>query len=390
MESGVSAGTLDLAKTHHWVAVNSYRVRVAAFALVGISIALHVFPASHGALFWTAFVLQFAVYPHLMQWRTRRSGKPEKAELDNLIVDAVVSGAWAAGLGFPLWITAALFLATLLNHTIMRGLPGILICPVALLSGALASTTVVAFQLSTDTNGLVTLSSIVGLAIYLSLMGVEFFTYIRRLHEVQGAVASQKQILEDANSALHEQISQIHDLQDKLREQANRDSLTGLFNRRYLEGTLEREMARCKREGTPMTMLLLDIDHFKLINDTYGHQAGDEVLRVFAQALHDSARAEDIVCRYGGEEFLLVLPKMPLDIARERGEFLRKLFAETIVPFGELRIRITASIGIAGTPDHSDSTDGLIRCADQALYLAKRNGRNRVVTFGDAIQELPG
>lgn len=386
----MSAVALDLVKTHHWVAVNSYRVRVAAFALVGIPIALHVLPRSPGALFWAIFLIQFAVYPHLMQWRTRRSAQPEKAELDNLIVDAVMSGAWAAGLGFPLWITVALFLATLLNHTIMRGLPGILICPAALLSGALSSTTVIAFRLSTDTDGLVTLSSIIGLAIYLSLMGVEFFTYIRRLHEVQGAVASQKQILEDANAALHEQISKIHDLQEKLRDQANRDSLTGLFNRRYLEGTLEREMARCRREGTPMTMLLLDIDHFKLINDTYGHQAGDEVLRVFGKTLHDSARAEDIVCRYGGEEFLLVLSKMPLDIARERGAYLLKLFEDTTVAFGELRIRITTSIGIAGTPEHSDSTDGLIRCADEALYLAKHNGRNRVVTFGDAIKELPG
>lgn len=379
-----------MVKTHHWVAVNSYRVRVAAFVLIGIPIALHALPGSPGALFWTIFLLQFVAYPHLMQWRTRRCAQPVKAELDNLIVDAVVSGAWAAGLGFPLWITVALCLATLLNHAIMRGLPGVLICPAALLSGALASTTVIAFRLSTDTEGLVTLASIIGLATYLALMGVEFFTYIRRLQEVQGAVALQKQILEDANAALHEQISKIHDLQEKLRDQANRDSLTGLFNRRYLEGTLEREMARCKREGTPITVLLLDIDHFKLINDTYGHQAGDEVLRVFSRMLQDSARAEDIVCRYGGEEFLLVLPKMPLNIARERGEHLLRLFESTLVPFGDHRIRITTSIGIAGTPLHSNSAEGLIRCADEALYLAKHNGRNRVVTFGDPIKEVPG
>jgi diguanylate cyclase (GGDEF)-like protein len=385
----VSLVALDFVNTHHWVAVNSYRVRVAAFFLIGIPIALHVLPRSPGALFWSVFLLQFVVYPHLMQWRARRSAQLEMAELDNLIVDAVLSGAWAAGLGFPLWITVALFLATLLNHTIMRGLPGILICPVALLSGALASTTVIAFRLSTDTDGLVTLATIVGLAIYLALMGVQFFTYIRRLQEVQSAVALQKQILEDANAALHEQISKIHDLQEKLRDQANRDSLTGLFNRRYLEGTLEREMARCKREGTPIAMLLLDIDHFKLINDTYGHQAGDEVLRVFSRMLQDSARAEDIVCRYGGEEFLLVLPKMPLDIARERGEQLLHLFDNTLFLFGDHRMRITTSIGVAGMPLHSDSAEGLIRCSDEALYLAKHHGRNRVVTFGEIIKEGP-
>lgn len=376
---------MDLVRAHHWVAVNSYRVRVTAFVLMGIPIALHMFPSSPGAVFWVGFMFQFVAYPHLLQWRTRRSAQPEKAELDNLIVDAVMSGAWAAGLGFPLWITVAFVLAALLNHTIMRGLPGILICPVAFLGGALASTTVVAFRLSTDTNGLVTLSSIIGLAIYLSLMGVEFFTYIRRLHEVQGAVAVQKQVLEDANVALHDQISKINDLQEKLREQANRDSLTGLFNRRYLEGTLERELARCKREGAPLTMLLLDVDNFKLVNDTYGHQAGDEVLRIFGKLLLEKARTEDIVCRYGGEEFLLVLPKMPLAIARERGAYLLKLFEETTVLFGKLRIRVTTSIGIAAAPEHADSAEGLVRCADEALYLAKHNGRNQVVTFGDAM-----
>ncbi len=146
----MSAVALKLESTHHWVAVNSYRVRVAAFALVALPIALHVIPRSPGALFWIVFVLQFAIYPHLMQWRALRCEEPEKAELDNLIVDAVLSGAWAAGLAFPLWISVALFLATLLNHTIMRGLPGILICPAAILFGALASTTVIAFRVFTD------------------------------------------------------------------------------------------------------------------------------------------------------------------------------------------------------------------------------------------------
>jgi diguanylate cyclase len=184
--------------------------------------------------------------------------------------------------------------------------------------------------------------------------------------------------------ALHEQIGKINDLQEKLREQANRDSLTGLFNRRYLEGTLERELARCKREGAPLTMLLLDIDHFKLVNDTYGHQAGDEVLRVFARALQESARAEDIVCRYGGEEFLLVLPKMPWSIARGRATQLLELFRRTTVSFESLRIPVTTSIGIAAVPDHATSVENLIRCADQALYRAKSTGRDRAVAFNEA------
>ena len=386
MTSIASDGT----KTYHWVVVNSYRVRVAAFLLAGVPIGLHMWPGKYGLLLWALFVLQFLVYPHAVQWLTRRTPGPVATERNNLIIDSAIFGAWAAGLGFPLWISVALFLATLLSHTITRGLAGVVICFIAVSSGALASTTVIAFHVSTDTAGLVTLASIVGLAIYMSLMGIEFFTYIRQLHEVKSAVDRQKSTLEEANAALHSQIDKIHDLQEKLREQANRDSLTGLFNRRYLEGTLERELARGRREAAPLTMLLLDIDHFKLVNDTYGHQAGDEVLRAFGALLAEHARTEDIVCRYGGEEFLMVMPKMPLVIARERAAALLKLVQSQTVSFGELRIRITTSIGIAAIPEHSDTAEGLIRCADEALYLAKRNGRNRVVAFGDTISREGG
>jgi len=370
-------------RSHQWIAVNSFRVRVATFALIGIPIALHVVPRHPGAVFWLLFLLQFYAYPFLMQWFSRRAADHEKAEHNNLIVDSLASGAWAAALGFPLWISVSFFLAALLNHTITLGRKGILVCALAASSGALISTTVIAFHVSTDTDGLVTLTSIIGLAVYLSLMGIEFFTYIRRLHEVQDAVAMQKQTLQEANQALYEQIGKINDLQEKLREQANRDSLTGLFNRRYLEGTLERELARCRREGAPLTMLLLDIDHFKLVNDTYGHPAGDEVLRVFARALQDSARAEDIVCRYGGEEFLLVLPKMSLGVARGRATQLLELFRQTTVTFEDSRIPVTTSIGIASVPDHASGVENLIRCADQALYRAKSTGRNRAVAFNE-------
>lgn len=373
----------EFTQQHRWVVANGYRVRIAAFALACLPIGLHIWPRGYGAAVWGLVVLQFLIYPHLLHWRTRTAKDAERAELGNMVADAVTCGAWAAGLGFPLWISTAMFLANLLNHTITRGASGILICLLAFTAGALASTTVIAFHVSTDTNGLVTLFSMIALAVYLSLIGIEFFAYTRQLHSVQDILDQQRITLEDANAILHDQIEKINDLQEKLREQANRDSLTGLFNRRYLEGTLEREMARCRRERAPLSMVLIDVDHFKLVNDTYGHQAGDEVLRVFAKLLMEHARTEDIVCRYGGEEFLLVLPKMPLDIALERATQLLKLFEETIVSYGELRIRITASIGIATTPGHADSVDDLIRCADQALYQAKRRGRNVVSTFGD-------
>lgn len=376
---------IDQTRNHRWVVANGYRIRIILFALAGLPIALHILPERPGFVVWALFVLQFLIYPHLLRWFARNSGAQERAALNSMIIDAVLCGAWASGLGFPLLISFGLFLANLLNHTITRGVPGIFVCSMAFISGALAATTVIAFRVSSDTSGLVTLVTIIGIAAYLSLIGIEIFAYTRQLHQVQDSLDSQKKSLEAANAILHEQIAKIQDLQEKLREQANRDSLTGLFNRRYLEGTLQRELARCKREGAALSMLLFDIDHFKLINDTYGHQAGDEVLRVFGQLLLEHARTEDIVCRYGGEEFLVVLPKMPLDIARERGTYMLKLVAERTVAFAALRIRITTSIGVATAPQHSDSAEGLVRCADEALYLAKHSGRNQLVTFGDEM-----
>ncbi|MBK7767945.1 MAG: diguanylate cyclase [Sulfuritalea sp.] len=373
----------DPARQYRRVVNGRYRIRMLAFALACVPIGLHIWPRGYGLGIWALFVVQFLIYPHLLYWRSRTAKDPKRSEASNVIIDSVALGAWAAGLGFPLWISVGLFLTILVNHALTGGLQGILLGLMAFASGALASTALVAFHVSTDTDGLVTLFSIIALAVYLSLIGIESFRYAQQLHQVQSTLDRQKMTLEEANAALHNQIQKIDDLREKLREQANRDSLTGLFNRRYLEGTLERERARCRREGAPLTMLMIDVDHFKMVNDDYGHQAGDEVLRVLGKLLLENARTEDIVCRYGGEEFLLVLPKMPLDIALDRAAQLLKFVQETSVSYGEMRIRTTVSIGVATTPAHADSAEALLKCADKALYQAKARGRNRVVAYGD-------
>jgi diguanylate cyclase (GGDEF)-like protein len=372
------------AGAHRRLVDGRYRIRILAFALACVPIGLHIWPRAYGVGIWALFVAQFLIYPHLLYWRSRTSADPKRSEASNVVIDSVALGAWAAGLGFPLGISVGLLLAILLNHAMTGGLQGILIGLMAFASGALASTAVIAFHVSTDTDGLVTLFSIIALAVYLALIGSESFRYAKQLREVQSTLDRQKMTLEEANAALHEQIEKIDDLREKLREQANRDSLTGLFNRRYLEGTLERERARCRREGAPLTMLMIDVDHFKTVNDDYGHQAGDEVLRVLGKLLLENARIEDIVCRYGGEEFLLVLPKMPLDIALDRAAQLLKMVQETSVQHGEMCIRTTVSIGVASTSERADSAEALLKRADKALYEAKARGRNRVMAFDEA------
>ena len=167
-------------------------------------------------------------------------------------------------------------------------------------------------------------------------------------------------------------------LQQKLAEQSVRDALTGLFNRRHLEETLTRELILAERQGYPVSIIMSDIDHFKRVNDQFGHLAGDEVLRAFAALLKRSARASDIYCRYGGEEFLLVLPQMLPEKARARAEQLRRALAVAPVRYGATTISITASFGVAAYPDHGQKGERIIAAADKALYDAKASGRNCV------------
>jgi diguanylate cyclase (GGDEF)-like protein len=167
-----------------------------------------------------------------------------------------------------------------------------------------------------------------------------------------------------------------------LQQQSIRDPLTGLFNRRFLEETLPRDIRRAQRKRASLCVLMLDIDNFKTFNDRYGHAAGDNVLREFTGLLLDSIRATDIASRYGGEEFTIILPDSPLADARNKAEqILEKTKALRVTYNGSGLGPISASIGLAACPDHADNAPGLIRAADMALYAAKQAGRDRVEVF---------
>jgi diguanylate cyclase (GGDEF)-like protein len=169
-------------------------------------------------------------------------------------------------------------------------------------------------------------------------------------------------------------------LREDLEEQAVRDPLTGLFNRRFLNEVLKQELDHARRHQQTLALLLLDIDHFKHMNDTYGHDAGDAVLRVVGQLLSTSFRPEDTVCRFGGEEMLVVLPGISRDSACARAERLRQAMNDLHIEYEGVQLpSITASIGVAVFPMHGQNPDSLIIAADQALYRAKHNGRNRVL-----------
>ena len=168
-------------------------------------------------------------------------------------------------------------------------------------------------------------------------------------------------------------------LRDSLREMSIRDPLTGLFNRRFMEETLDRDLDIARRGNTEVGIVVIDVDHFKAFNDTHGHEAGDAVLEAVGEVLTRFSRASDVACRFGGEEFMMILPGCSIEDTRSRAEELRRRVAALRVPFRDIElVGPTISCGIAGYPRHGDKSDILIRRADEALYAAKRGGRDQV------------
>jgi diguanylate cyclase (GGDEF)-like protein/PAS domain S-box-containing protein len=172
-------------------------------------------------------------------------------------------------------------------------------------------------------------------------------------------------------------------LRASLREQSARDPLTGLFNRRYMEETLDREIRRAAREGYGLGILMADLDHFKELNDSFGHAAGDDVLRGIGGFLAAAVRGEDVACRFGGEEFVVILPKASLADTERRAEALRNgIKVDQLGEPTRLHPAATMSIGVAAYPDHGTSAGQLLLAADSAMYRAKAEGRDRVVVAG--------
>lgn len=185
-------------------------------------------------------------------------------------------------------------------------------------------------------------------------------------------------IVEAAAEQLSMALSNLY-LQERLRVQSIREPLTGLFNRRYLEEAMARELSRCARRQMPMSLLILDLDRFKAFNDVHGHAGGDALLSGFGKLLQEHSRGEDIACRYGGEEFTLIMPETEVETALKRAEDIRAAVEGMRVRhLGSELPKVTVSIGVAGFPVDGSAPEELLRAADEALYRAKRNGRNRV------------
>jgi len=189
------------------------------------------------------------------------------------------------------------------------------------------------------------------------------------------------------NQALKARISEVDALRARLQEQIIRDPLTGLYNRRHLSAALDEEVLRAQKNNVPLAVVVIDLDHFKKFNDTYGHKCGDAVLLSFGKLLSSKLRPGEIACRYGGEEFVVAMPGITLETAIERAEDWRQsMETKTFEYNGQALFHATMSVGIAVLPLHGQDSEALLQAADQALYQSKANGRNRVTIYQSASQ----
>ena len=364
-----------------WLIRIHHRMRTASFALMFLATSLHIAGRGYGLVAWSLLGLLFLVYPQLQFWRACRAANPLAAEMHNLVVDDALLGLYAGALGFPLWLSFSATIASLFNNAANKGWRGVAVGIPALLVGALLGAAAAGFPLAPDTDLPTTLFCILGLAGYLLAIGNIAYSRNRQLRLTREALRQRGSELLEANKTLAKNFQDIDELHQQLREQAIRDPLTGLYNRRYLDNTLERELAHCQREGKALSLIMIDVDHFKKYNDCYGHQAGDNCLRNVADALQACAkRASDLVARYGGEEFTLVLADTNCADAQRVAESVRLSIEALAMPHQQSDSgRVTVSVGVAVMTEHSyREVENLLRAADLALYRAKQSGRNQV------------
>ncbi|MCV4275070.1 diguanylate cyclase [Pseudomonas capsici] len=342
----------------------SFAKRIYAPRTLGVSIgfftvavSLYQLNAAHW-LWLLAFVNAF-IWPHIAYQFAKRSPQPYKAEWRNLLTDSLAGGFWVGAMGFSL-LPSVTVLAMMAMHNISAAGPRLMLQGfVAQLLGAILALVLVSPTINTDSTTMQIYACLPVLLIYPIFIGWMSHQLALKLWEHRNVLS----------------------------ELSRTDSLTGLINHGSWKDLLEVEFIKSRKQEQPCAIALIDIDHFKSINDTYGHIMGDTVLKNISEALSENLRDTDLAGRYGGDEFCIILPATG---ARQAGEILERLRSvvkeniDVLLP----DLNISLSIGIAAYQPHITDAAMWLNEADKALYMAKANGRNRVVSIQDQSPDL--
>jgi len=299
---------------------------------------------------WLLLALNGFVWPHVAYRIARASRDPYRGELHNLMFDSACGGAWVAAIGFNLVPSAVLLSMLAMDKAAVGGVRFLARCLNAQIATAALVALIDGFWLHLDSGFVAVVASLPLLFAYPATVGYTAYRLARRVRQQNDVLATLSTI----------------------------DGLTRLMNRTHWEQAVATEFQRCRRIGHSSAVLMLDVDHFKAVNDAHGHQVGDEALRAVAAILRDTLRLHDIAGRYGGEEFGVVLPGIEASGAAAIAERIRKKIESSVVE-PRRGVRVTASIGYAalGLDDHDPGA--WIARADRALYAAKAAGRNRAM-----------
>jgi diguanylate cyclase len=327
-----------------------YTSRTLGLALGLLCVGVAMFPLDPPLWVWALMIFNGLLWPHLaFQW-ARRSSTPYHAEHRNLLIDAFLGGFWVAAMHFNPLPSATTVSMMAMNNVAIGGIRFLLAGLAAQILGIGVGLVVFAPAFIPQTSPLQLYACLPMLMLYPLALGLLCF---RQAHTL----------------GRHKR---------ELLALSRTDSLTGLLNHGAWKDQLEIAFQRCKRQKQGAAIALIDIDHFKAINDTYGHVAGDIVLRQLSKMLKQNLRATDVAGRYGGDEFCVILPELPLFNAAQAMEALRERFV-TLGYEQNPALKVSLSIGLAAwDPSHVDATRWL-NDADQALYEAKAGGRNRVI-----------
>jgi diguanylate cyclase len=324
--------------------------RTLGLALGAICIGVPLWRQHAHPLAWGALAVNAFVWPHIAWFLARRSRNPYRAELRNLMVDSASGGAWMAAIGLNIVPSAVLFAMLAMDKVSIGGVRFLGRCLAAQVAAAAAVALVFGFELRLESSLAETFAAVPLLVAYPITVGLTTYGLARRVRRQNLTLAALSSI----------------------------DGLSGLLNRSHSEAAVANEFQRCRRIGHASALMMIDIDHFKPINDRHGHPVGDQVIRNFSRILRDSLRLQDIAGRYGGEEFVVVLPGTDARGAEALAERVRKRI-ESAVLEENAGVRATVSIGIAAFDRRDADPVAWISRADRALYAAKEAGRNRTV-----------